>query len=74
MLNTAEVEFSRLLAERIRSLRMHHALSQRDLAIRAGVARQVVINAESGSRLLRPSSLRKIARALDVKPVQLTQA
>jgi transcriptional regulator with XRE-family HTH domain len=72
MLNQHEAMFARQLADRVRTLRMRHALSQDELASRAGLARQVVINIENGHRLVRPSSVRKLARALGVQPLQLT--
>ena len=74
MLNTAESEFVRAIAVRVRSLRMRRALSQEDLADRAGMSRSSVHNLESGRHLAHPSSLRKIARALNVTPTQLTSS
>jgi transcriptional regulator with XRE-family HTH domain len=74
MLNTVEADFARQLAVRVRTLRMRHALSQQDLAERARLSRNVIINLEHGTRLPRLSSVRKIARALGVTPAQLTAA
>jgi len=72
MLNMSETEFAAALAVRVRTLRMRHAYSQEELARRAGLARGVVINVENGQRLVRPASVRKLARALAVTPLQLT--
>ena len=57
---------------RVRRLRLQHALTQQDLANRAGVSRQVIIRAEADTRPPRPSNVRKIAQALGVKPTALT--
>jgi transcriptional regulator with XRE-family HTH domain len=71
MLNTVEADFARQLAVGIRGLRLRRGLSQVDLAARAGVNRTVIINAENGRRQIRPSTVRKIARALGVTPTEL---
>jgi transcriptional regulator with XRE-family HTH domain len=71
MLNTVEADFARHLAVGIRGLRLRRGLSQVDLAARAGVNRSVIINAENGRRQIRPSTVRKIARALGVTPTEL---
>ena len=52
--------------------RLQRALSQQELADKAEVSRNVIINLERGYPLVRPSTLRKVARALDVAPAQLT--
>jgi transcriptional regulator with XRE-family HTH domain len=72
MLNTAETQFARTLAVRLRTLRLHHALSQQDLARRAGVSRTAVHHIERGTHLPRPSTLRQLARALHVNVTRLT--
>jgi len=56
---------------RLRDLRLQAALSQADLAERAGVARTTIIRLEAGDPNVLPSTLRKLARALRVKPAQL---
>jgi transcriptional regulator with XRE-family HTH domain len=56
---------------RLRELRMQAALSQADLAKRARVARTTIIRLEHGDPNVNPSTLRKLARALKVRPVDL---
>jgi transcriptional regulator with XRE-family HTH domain len=58
---------------RLRELRLQSAMSQADLAERAGVARTTIIRLEAGDPNVLPSTLRKLARALRVKPVNLWQ-
>ena len=74
MLNISEAEFAARLAERTRNLRLERALSQQELADRADVHRNVIISLEQGIRLARPSTVRKVARALGVPLAQLTTA
>ncbi len=52
----------------LRELRERNALSQRDLARLAGVAANTVLDVEKGRRRPRPSTRRKLAKALDVLP------
>jgi transcriptional regulator with XRE-family HTH domain len=56
---------------RLRELRIRAALSQADLATRAGVSRTTIIRLEQGNPHVLPSTLRKLARALRVKPADL---
>ena len=56
---------------RLRELRLRAALSQADLADRAGVARTTIIRLEQGDPNVLPSTLRKLARVLHVKPYEL---
>jgi transcriptional regulator with XRE-family HTH domain len=56
---------------RLRELRIQAALSQADLAKRARVARTTIIRLEQGDANVNPSTLRKLARALKVRPVDL---
>lgn len=56
---------------RLRELRMEAALSQADLAEQAGVARTTIIRLEAGDPNVLPSTLRKLARALHVRPREL---
>lgn len=59
-----------VLTPRLRVLRLGAALSQEDLAFKAGVSRMTVTRGERGEHI-RVSSVRKIARALRVKPTDL---
>ena len=61
-----------VLVPRLREFRMWAALSQEDLALRAGVSRVTIARAEQGMPI-RPSNVRKIARALRVSPRELQQ-
>lgn len=59
-----------VLVPRLLQIREWAALSQEDLAERAGVSRATVTRAEKGLPI-RVSSVRKLARALRVSPRQL---
>jgi transcriptional regulator with XRE-family HTH domain len=61
-----------LLGERVRLLRERQALTQVELAERAGVSAAAILRIERGTHQARPSTIRKLARALGVKPVELT--
>jgi len=56
---------------RLRDLRKRAALSQADLADKAHVARTTIIRLEQGDPNVQPSTLRKLSRALKVKPTEL---
>jgi transcriptional regulator with XRE-family HTH domain len=66
MLDTSNTTLTRL-----RLVRLHKALSQAELADRAQVARTTIIRLEQGNPNVNPSTLRKLARALGVKPADL---
>jgi len=55
---------------RLRDVRHRFALSQEELAERSGVARSTIIKLEAG-REAWPSTVRKLAAALGVKPADL---
>ena len=55
----------------LKVLRTRAALSQRDLAKQAGVAHTTVVRLEGGDPNVLPSTLRKLAKALHVKPAEL---
>jgi len=74
MLNTAEAQFAQALAQRVRALRLEHALSQQELADKSHLSRNVIIDLERGIRLARPSTVRKIAHAFGVPLSQITAA
>ncbi len=56
---------------RLQELRLEQALSQDDLATLSGVNRTTIVRLEGGDPRARPSTVRKIARALRVKPAEL---
>ncbi len=58
---------------RLRELRMRAAMTQIDLAERSGVARTTIIRLEGGEPNPLPSTVRKLARALKVKPHALLE-
>jgi transcriptional regulator with XRE-family HTH domain len=57
-------------APRLQHYRLDAALSQRDLATRAGVSPVTVMRLENGDEA-RPSTVRKLANALGVQPREL---
>jgi transcriptional regulator with XRE-family HTH domain len=59
------------LVPQLRRLREEAALSQRDLARLAGVARTTIFDLERGASAARPSTIRKLARALNCTPREL---
>jgi transcriptional regulator with XRE-family HTH domain len=61
---------SSVLTPRLQELRLAAALSQDDLAFKAGVSRMTIARGERGEHI-RLLSVRKIARALRVKPTDL---
>ncbi|MCH7836471.1 MAG: helix-turn-helix transcriptional regulator [Chloroflexi bacterium] len=56
---------------RLAAWRERKALSQRDLAQRAGVSQFSISKIETGQQKPRPSTLRKLASALDLTPEEL---
>jgi len=63
-----------LKTTRLRELRERAALSQEDLAVKSGVSRATIARLEAGIRPARPSTRRKLAGALGVKPDELTNS
>ncbi len=59
-----------MMLPRLRLIRERSALSQRDLATKASVSKTTVLLAEAASDV-RPSTARKLAEALGVKPAEL---
>ena len=57
--------------DRLRRARYHAALTQHELAIRAGSQREMICRYEAGSTIPRPDTLRRLAFALDVTPTFL---
>jgi transcriptional regulator with XRE-family HTH domain len=58
---------------RLRRLRLRDGLSQRDLAERAGLTQSTVLRLENEQVAPRPSTVRKLARALGCRPRDLTE-
>ena len=59
------------IGERLREMRRQRVLSQRDLALLAGVPQSTVARIEEGKQTPRPSTIRKLAKALDIRAVDL---
>jgi transcriptional regulator with XRE-family HTH domain len=57
----------------LRELRIRRLLSLRELAKRADVAQRTVVEAEAGRQAPRPSTMRKLAEALDVDPMEVDE-
>jgi transcriptional regulator with XRE-family HTH domain len=57
--------------DRLRVLRLRAVMSQEQLADRSGVARDTISKLETGQRRAYPSTIRKLALGLDVKPQML---
>jgi transcriptional regulator with XRE-family HTH domain len=62
------------LGERVRRLREEQALTQVELAERAGVSLSTLARLEQTSWPVRAGTLRKLARALGIRPTDLTRA
>jgi transcriptional regulator with XRE-family HTH domain len=62
-----------MVLSRLREIREREALSQEDLAERAGLTRVTVTRLEGGQPA-RPSTTRRLARALRVRPSDLMEA
>ena len=56
---------------RLREWRFRRALNQAELAEQSGVARTTIVRLEQGTPNVRPRTLRKLARALGVRPEEL---
>jgi transcriptional regulator with XRE-family HTH domain len=67
--NTKIVQSSRVPG--LRYWRLRKALTQADLAQLTGLDMATISQIETGKRSPRPSTLRKLAKALDVKPAEL---
>jgi DNA-binding XRE family transcriptional regulator len=60
--------------ERLRTLRVEHVLTLRELAEEAGVSKDTIWRLENGHSEAHPSTIRKLAKALDVQPKELVKA
>lgn len=58
-------------AKKLKQLRRERVLSQRELAREAGVTGGTVIRLEHGQPEARPGTIRRLASALGVEPVEL---
>jgi predicted transcriptional regulator len=56
---------------RLRHVRQRLALSQHDLALRSDVTLSTISRLERGTVTARPSTIRKLAQALEVAPQEL---
>ena len=55
----------------LRQIRENRVLSRQELARRSDVDESTIYRAERGQTKLRPSTVRKLAKALDVPPSEL---
>ena len=61
-----ELDFTRQLGRRVRTLRAVHGLSQPDLGALVGLSRQAVTAVERGTVAVSLVNLRRLAQALEV--------
>jgi DNA-binding XRE family transcriptional regulator len=59
--------------ERLSTLRTEHVLTLRELAEAAGVSKDTIWRLENGHSDAHPSTIRKLAKALDVQPRELVK-
>jgi transcriptional regulator with XRE-family HTH domain len=60
------------LGRQVRRFRLQQAWTQDELAARAGISRGTLLRIEAGDHQPHPPTIRKLARALGVEPMQLT--
>ena len=60
--------------ERLKTLRTEHVLTLRELAEAAGVSKDTIWRLENGHSEAHPSTIRKLAKALDVQPKDLVKS
>ena len=58
----------------LRRIREALALSRRELAKRSEVDESTIYRAEQGLTTLRPSTIQKLARVLEVSPTEITRS
>ena len=58
----------------LKRIREALALSRRELAARSDVNESTIYRAEHGMTTLRPSTIQKLARVLDVSPTGITKS
>ena len=59
--------------DKVKRLRKERVLTIRELADEAGVSKTTISNIENGQSEAYPSTIRKLARALDVRPSELVR-
>lgn len=57
----------------LKDLRQQRFLSIRDLAKRADVSPQTIVTIEAGRRPPRPTTMRQLAEALGVEPIEIDE-
>ncbi len=57
----------------LRELRIRRLLSLRELAKRANVAQRTIVEAEAGRQAPRTTTMRKLAEALEVDPLEVDE-
>ena len=57
----------------LRELRIRRLLSLRELAKRADVAQRTIVEAEAGRQVPQPRTMRKLAEALEVDPMEVDE-
>jgi transcriptional regulator with XRE-family HTH domain len=57
----------------LKELRIRKFMSLRELAKRAEVAQRTIVESEAGRRVPQPATMRKIAAALDVDPMEIDE-
>ncbi len=57
----------------LREVRIRRFLSLRELAKRASVAQRTIVEAEAGRQVPRPATMRKLAEALEVDPIEVDE-
>ncbi len=62
-----------LIGDTLKRLRTEHALTQEELAANAGLTTAAVARIERNEANPRPSTLRKLAEALEVSPSELVR-
>ena len=55
----------------LKTIRVLRALSQRELSVRSGVSRMTIARLEAGGEDPFPTTVRKLAQALNVEPAEL---
>ena len=58
----------------LRRIRESLALSRRDLALRSNVNESTIYRAEHRLTTLRPSTIQKLSRVLDISPTEITRS